>query len=252
MARVRLPLLVSWMLAVTSAASAETLHVSAAASLAEAFRDIGRAFEKAHPGDTVELNLAGSQVLRTQIEQGAPVDVYAFADLTTADPLVASRAVAPYQVFARNRVVVVVPASGAAVAQLMDLARPGTKVVIAAEAVPVGKYTLQVLSRLSEGYGRDFQTRVQANVVSQEVNVRAVLAKVMLGEADAGFVYATDAKTAAEKVKTIEIAERYNVTADYSIGIVAKSASPQKAKAFVALVLSSGGQAILSRYGFAR
>src|SRR5262245_58920725 len=234
-------------------ASAETLHVSAASSLTEAFQQIGQLFEKQHPGDAVEFNFAGSQVLRTQIEQGAAVDVFASADLVHADALKGSGLLGPYQVFARNRVVVVVPPQQGKVGSLQDLARPGVKVVVAGATVPVGRYTTQVLGRLSAAglYGDDFQARVQANVVSQETNVRVVLAKIALGEADAGFVYATDAATAPDKVRPIDVPSRYNVVAEYPIGVLVRSALPEKANAFVALVLSEEGRGILLKRGFA-
>jgi molybdate transport system substrate-binding protein len=240
--------------AVGQVASAETLRVSAAASLTESFQEIARVFESAHPGDSVELNFAGSQVLRTQIEQGAPVDVFASADVAHADALKASGLLGPWQVFARNRLVVVVPAKESKVGRLQDVARPGTKVVVAGATVPVGRYTTQVLAKLSAAglFGDDFQARVQANVASQETNVRAVISKVVLGEADAGFVYTTDAASASDKVRAIDIPERYNVVAEYPIGIVAKSATAEKAKEFVALVLGERGQEILRRHGFVR
>jgi molybdate transport system substrate-binding protein len=232
---------------------AETLRVSAAASLTEAFGEIARAFEAAHPGDDVELNFAGSQVLRTQIEQGAPVDVFASADLVHADALKRVGLLGAYQVFAHNRLVVVTPVEGAKIVRLVDAARPGMRVVVAGPTVPVGRYTTQVLQKLGAAglYGDDFQARVLANVVSQETNVRMVLSKVALGEADAGFVYATDAMTAPGKVKSIDVPDRYNVVAQYPIGVVARSAAPEKAKAFVALVLGAEGQGVLRKYGFA-
>src|SRR5262245_4228751 len=233
--------------------SAETLRVFAAASLTDAFQEIGKTYEKDHPGDSVELNFAGSQVLRTQIEQGAPADVFASADLVHADALKSGGQLGAYQVFACNRLVVVVPAHDAKVGRLQDLVRPGMKIVVAGATVPVGRYTTQVLSKVAAAgiFGDDFQTRVQANVASQETNVRAVLAKVTLGEADAGFVYATDASTVPEKAHMLDIPERYNVVAEYPIGVVTKSAAPEKAKLFVALVLGQEGQAILRKYGFA-
>jgi molybdate transport system substrate-binding protein len=232
--------------------SAETLRVSAAASLTESFQEIARAFESAHPGDSVELNFAGSQILRTQIEQGAPVDVFASADVTHAASLEAAGLLGPCQVFARNRLVVVVPAREPRVGRLQDLARPGIKVVVAGPNVPVGRYTTQVLAKLSAAgpFGDDFQTRVQANVASQETDVRAVVSKVVLGEADAGFVYATDAAAASDKVRAIDIPARYNVVAEYPIGVVSKSPAAGKAKDFVALVLGEKGQEILRRHGF--
>jgi molybdate transport system substrate-binding protein len=240
--------------ATAQASHAETLRVAAAASLAEAFQEIAQVFEKEHPGDTVELNLAGSQILRTQLEQGAPADVFACADLVHADALRASGLLGPYRVFARNRLVVVVPAHEARVKSLKDLVQAGTKVVVAGPTVPVGRYGNQVLAKLAAAglYGDDFQTRVQANIVSQETNVRAVLSKVTLGEADAGLVYATDAATVIDKVRTIEIPKRSNVVAEYPIGVLVRSTAAEKAQTFVALVLGEAGRAILLEYGFAR
>jgi molybdate transport system substrate-binding protein len=232
---------------------ADTVRVSAAASLTEAFTEIAKAFEKASPGDSVELNFAGSQVLRTQIEHGAPVDVFASADLVHAEALQRAGLLGPTQVFARNRLVVAVPARGS-VKSLRDVARPGTRVVVAAPAVPVGRYTAQMLGKLGASglYGDDFQARVRANVVSEEANVRAVLAKIALGEADAGVVYATDAAAAGDKVRVIEVPDRDNVVADYPIGLVTRAGAPEKARAFVALVLGDAGQAVLRKRGFGR
>jgi molybdate transport system substrate-binding protein len=234
-------------------ASAETVRVFAAASLTDAFRDVAALFEEQHAGDRVELNFAGSQVLRTQIEQGAPADVFASADLVHAEALRAAGLLDLFAVFARNRLVVVVPAGGARVSRLQDVARPGIKVLVAGPTVPVGRYTTQVLAKLAAAglYGDDFQSRVQANVVSQETNVRVVLSKVTLGEADAGFVYVTDAAAAAQKVLTIDIPERYNVVSEYPIGLVTRNTTKQ-ARAFVDLVLGQEGQAILRKFGFAR
>ena len=240
--------------ATAQVASAETVRVFAAASLMEAFRDVAALYEQQHAGDAIELNFAGSQVLRTQIEQGAPADVFASADLAHADALKAAGLLGPHDVFARTRLVVVVPTGSPRVKGLQDVARPGVKVLVAGPTVPVGRYTTQALARLGAAglYGDDFQARVQANVVSQETNVRAVLSKVALGEADAGFVYVTDAATAAQKVQVIDIPERHNVVAEYPIGVLTKSAAAAQAKAFVDLVLGPEGQAILRKYGFAR
>jgi molybdate transport system substrate-binding protein len=230
----------------------ETLRVFAAASLSEAFREAAAAFEATHPSVDVELNLAGSQVLRTQIEQGAPADVFASADLVHAEALRVPGLLRPYRVFARNKLVVVVPASGATVKGLEDLARPGITLVVAGDGVPAGRYTGQVLGRLAAAgrYGADFESRVRANVVSRETNVRAVLAKVALGEADAGFVYLTDA-AGSDQVRTIGIPDPENVIAEYPIGVLAKSAQPAAAQAFVHLVVGDVGQAILRKHGFA-
>jgi molybdate transport system substrate-binding protein len=119
--------------------------------------------------------------------------------------------------------------------------------------VPAGRYASQVLDKLSESgrYGAGYAARVRANVVSQETNVRVVLSKVALGEADAGIVYVTDA-AGSDKVRTIEIPARCNVVAEYPIGVLSRSASAEAARAFVELVLGAEGQAVLARHGFAR
>jgi molybdate transport system substrate-binding protein len=239
-------------LTMVRSAAADMLRVFAASSLTEAFRDVAKLYEARHPADRVELNFAGTQVLRTQIEQGAAADVFAAADLIHADALHKAGLLGAHQIFARNRIVVVVPAHDAKVARLEDLARPGIRIVMAGAAVPVGTYTSEVLAKLDGAklYGDDYRARVRANVKSEETNVRAVLAKVALDEADVGFVYATDAAT-SDEVRSIEIPERVNGVAEYPIGILVKAAAPAQAQAFVTLVLGDDGQAILRRYGFA-
>lgn len=227
------------------ASRADTLRVFAAASLADAFRQVATAYENAHPSERVELNLAGSQVLRTQIEQGAPADVFASADLEHAEALRRSGLLSAYDVFARNRLVVVVPLHGARVRRLEDLESPGVRIVVAAPEVPAGRYAARVLA------GLDPSGRAAANVVSRESNVRSALAKVALGEADAGFVYATDAAT-SDRVAAIEIPQRQSVVAEYAIGVVSASSAPERARGFVFLVLGAEGQGILRRFGFAR
>ncbi len=234
-------------------AHAETVRVFAAASLTEAFQDIAALYREQNPGDEVEFNFAGSQVLRTQIEEGAPADVFASADRVHMDALKAMNLAGADAVFARNRLVVVTPRENPKVRRIGDLARPGMRVVLADTDVPVGRYTTQTLGKMNRTglFGDDFQRRVMANVVSQETNVRAVLAKVSLDEVDAGVIYATDAQTASKKVQVVEIPDRMNVFAEYPIAVVAKSAAAAGGARFVALVLSESGQAILAKRGFA-
>jgi len=231
-------------------ASAETVRVFAASSLTEAFREIAAAHEAARPGMKVELSFAGTQVLRTQIEQGAPADVFASADLAHSEALARAGLLATPRTFARNALAVVVPAGPARVASLADLARPGVRVVVAGPAVPAGRYTVEALRRLAApgSLGPGFDARVRANVVSEETNVRAVLSKVVLGEADAGFVYQTDAASAGARVRVLEVPS--SVVAEYSIGVVSGAADAAAAEAFVGLVLGERGQAILRRHGF--
>jgi molybdate transport system substrate-binding protein len=253
----RLPLLIGLLALILllgpASARADVVRVFAAASLQEAFEDIAAEYRRRHPTDDVELHFGGSQLLRTQIEQGAPADVFVSADRAHMDALVAARHVGDSTaVCARNRLVVVVPADGARVRRLADLARPGLRLVVANPNVPVGRYTIQVLGNMTRSglFGADFQARVTANIVSQETNVRAVLAKVRLGEADAGIVYVTDAAGAGRKVATLDIPDEMNVLAEYPIGVVTGGRSPDAATRFVRFVRSEPGQALLAKRGF--
>lgn len=229
-----------------------TLNVFAAASLTEAFTEIGAAFEAANPGVTVTFNFAGSQALRTQIEEGAPADVFASANTKEMDALVAgslAAAEAP-QVFLTNRLVLILPADNPGeLTTLEELARPGVKLVLAAEEVPVGNYSRQSLEKMNSAYGADYKDKVLANVVSNEDNVKQVVAKVQLGEADAGIVYSSDA-AAAPDLKFIEIPAEWNVVAEYPIAALSGSENAELAEQFIAFVLSDEGQSVLSKWGF--
>jgi len=243
-------------LAAGSHASApRTLTVFAAASLQDAFTALGDSLERARPGLTVACNFAGSQTLALQIAQGAPADVFASADERWMATMKDSGFVAGAPaVFAHNQLIVIVPAANRAhVMRLDDLARRGVKVVLAADAVPVGRYTRMALAKLARtpGFGADFPARVTANVVSDEESVKAVVTKVRLGEADAGVVYGSDVTPAvAADVRTIGIPPAANVIADYPIAVLARAPDPDDARAFVALVRSRTGQRVLAAAGF--
>ncbi|KYF96372.1 molybdenum ABC transporter substrate-binding protein [Sorangium cellulosum] len=233
-----------------SAPREDRLAVFAAASLREVFTATGEDFERAHPGVEVTFNFAGTQELRTQLEHGAAADVFASADQRHMDELVKSgRAVGPV-VFARNEpVLVVARESAGAIRGLADL--PGAaRIVIGAPEVPIGRYTLQILDRASASLGADFRARVEARVASRELNVRQVLAKVSLGEAQAGVVYRTDAQAAQDGVTVVAIPPEVNVIAEYPIAVVAGAAHPGLARAWVDLVRSEAGQSALRRAGF--
>jgi len=235
-----------------SAIGVRTLAVFAAASLTDAFNEIGKNFEAANPGVTVTFNFAGSQALQTQIEQGAPADVFASASKSYMDLLVTDSYVTGDvpQNFLTNKLVVILPANNpAGLAKLEDLANPKLKLVIAAEAVPVGKYALQALDLMDKQFGNGYKDKVLANVVSKEDNVKQVVAKVQLGEADAGIVYTSDA-VAAPDLKSIEIPAELNVIAKYPIASLTKSTNVELAKAFIDYVLSPDGQAVLQKWGF--
>ena len=232
--------------------SPRMLRVYAAASLTEAFTEIGRAFEASHPGVTLMFNFGGSQNLRTQIEQGASADVFASANSMELDALVAAKLIdadAP-KVFLTNQLTVILPAGfSTRINSLQDLSRPGLKIILAAEEVPAGKYARQVLYNLNNTFGADYQEKVLANVVSNEDNIRQVVAKVQLGEADAGIVYISDAISAPE-LQTISIPADANVTAEYQIAPPIDAVNPDLAKEFIAYILSPEGQKILKKWGF--
>jgi molybdate transport system substrate-binding protein len=227
--------------------------VFAASSLTDAFKKVGPAFERSHPGTRVTFSFAASSLLRTQIEQGAPADVFASADHEQMERLARAGKVAGVTIFVRNRLAVVVPAANPGrIRELADLARPGLRIIITAEQVPIGRYTRQALMKMSQqdAMGTDFQPMVLANVVSQEANVRGLLAKVELGEADAAVVYASDAAAAGRKVRVIAIPARYNEIAVYPAAVVAGSKSPREAAAFVRFLRADAARSILKRYGF--
>lgn len=236
-------------------AKAQELIVFAAASLTESFKELGQQFEAAHPGAKVVFNFAGSQQLRAQLEQGAPADVFASANKKEMDAAIKASLVVSgtQQTFARNRLIVIYPKdSPGSVETLADLAKPGLKLVIADKAVPVGQYTLDMLAKMSKDptYGADFAGKVQKNVVSLEQDVKAVVAKVQLGEADAGVVYSTDASAAGDAVTALQIPDQFNQLATYPIAALEKAPQPELAQQFMDLVLSDQGQQVMQKYGF--
>jgi molybdate transport system substrate-binding protein len=226
------------------------LVVFAAASLQDVFKTLAETFKQGHQGVKVTFNFAGTQELRTQVEQGAIADVFASADQKHMGALITGGyAMAPL-VFARNEpVIIVAQESAAAVKGLADLPKL-SRIVIGTPDVPIGRYTLQILDKAAAKLGSDFPTLVQAKVVSRELNVRQVLAKVSLGEAQAGIVYRTDARTAADKVSVVTIPPDQNVIAQYPIAQLKNAAHPRLANDWMTLVLTAPGQAALQEAGF--
>lgn len=210
--------------------------VYAAASLTEVFPAIEPA---------ARYNFAGSDQLARQIREGAPADVYAAASSTFPQELFAEGLVEEPVTFASNRLVLIVPSDNPdGIEAVADVTRPGTKLVVAAEGVPVGDYTRQVLDELRLADALD-------NVVSNEEDVKGVVGKVSLGEADAGFVYATDAAAAGGEVSLIELPEGSQPSSiEYQIAVVAGSTNKEAAKAFVQKVLGGEGQQALEAAGF--
>jgi molybdate transport system substrate-binding protein len=219
-----------------------TASVFAAASLTDSFKALGGAFQTAHSGTTVQFSFAGTPTLVTQIEQGASADVFASADTTNMDKLKADGFTAgTSQVFAHNKLEIVVAAGNPkGITGLADLAKPGVIYITEAATVPAGKYALQILA--SAG--------VTLKPKSLETDVKSVVSKIELGEADAGIVYVTDVKTAGSKVTGVPIADSVNVIATYPIVAVKGTKNSALADAFIAYVLSADGQATLQSFGF--
>ena len=246
--------------ATTSSGEATTaqtsLTVFAAASLTDAFQTISKNFSTAHPGVDVVFNFAGSQQLAQQIGQGAPADLFASANASQMAVAIESGRVVSgtEQLFVRNRLVVVTPVDNpAGIATLADLAKPGLQIVLATKEVPVGQYALDFLDKAeADGtLGAGYRDAVLANVVSYEENVRTVLAKVTLGEADAGIVYRSDVTpTAAEQVQRIGIPDNLNTIASYPIAPLSDSPHAALAQQFIDYLLSPEGQQILEDAGF--
>lgn len=219
------------------------LTVSAAMSLKEGLLDLERSFERDHPGVDVMFNFAGSQILAAQLLEGAPADVFASADHAQIER--ARRRLGPARVFARNRLVIVVPAADATVQSPADLTRPGVRLVLAAEGVPAGAYARAALDRLG------LRDAALVNVVSREENVRGVVGKVAAGEADAGVVYATDVTEGVQdKLRVVAFAGAEDVVPTYEVAAVTDSARPELAAAFVDALAGPPGAAALQARGF--
>ena len=219
-----------------------TASVFAASSLTDSFKALGAAFQSAHPGTTLQFNFAGTPTLVTQIEQGAAADVFASADTTNMDKLTADGFTSGNsQVFAHNKLEIVVEVGNPKhITGLADLAKSGVIYITEGATVPAGKYALQILA--SAG--------VKVTPKSLETDVKSVVSKIELGEADAGIVYVTDVKAAGSKVTGVPIPDSVNVIATYPMVAVKGSKNSALGNAFIAYVLSADGQATLQSFGF--
>ena len=232
---------------------ANEITIFAAASLTSALKDAKVAYAVASPGTTLVITADSSAALATQIEQGAPADVFLSADTTNPQRLVdGGFAEGTGVVFARNELTIVVPSDNPSGIQLWpDLARDGLRIIAAGEEVPITTYAMQLVTNLAArpDAPAGFAAAYAANVVSREENVRALIAKVELGEGDAGIVYITDA-AASTKVQTIALPDDANVTATY-VGVVVKASDQvPAAQAFLDWLAGPDGQEILARFGF--
>jgi len=210
--------------------------------LTASFNAIGTAFQAAHPGVTIKFNFGGTPTLVTQIEQGASADVLASADTTNMDKLKTDGFTAGTpQVFAHNKLEIVVAAGNPkGITGLADLTKPGVIYITEAPTVPAGKYALQILANAN----------VKVTPKSLETDVKSVVSKIQLGEADAGIVYVTDVTAAGNKVAGVPIPDSVNVIATYPIVAVKGTKNADIANAFIAYVLSADGQATLQSFGF--
>jgi molybdate transport system substrate-binding protein len=221
--------------------STAEITVFAAASLTEAFGELGKAFEADNPGSKVTFSFGASSTLSQQIAQDAPADVLATADEASLERVVDAGAANAPRVFARNRLELAVgKGNPKALARLEDLTRPGIVFVLCAPEVPCGKFAAQALAKAG----------ATAKPKSFEENVKAVLTKVSLGEADAGIVYVTDVRSAGARVEGVAIPDDQNVLATYPIAVLEKSKNPEGARTFVDFVLSAAGRRVLAGYGF--
>lgn len=230
------------------------LTVFAAASLTDAFGQIETDLEAANNGLDIEYNFAGSQALVTQLAEGAEADVFASANTAQMEAAIENGSIEGEPMpFVRNRLAIVVPADNpAGVEEPADLGKDGLQLVLAQPDVPVGRYARESVCLMAEDeatFGEGFVERVSGNVVSEEEDVRDVLARVQLGEADAGIVYVSDAAAAGDEVGLIEIPGEVNVVATYPIAPVAEG-DAALAAAFISYVLGPDGQATLAEYGF--
>ncbi len=239
-----------WALDAKPAVSQGDVVIFAAASLREACTELQAPFEQAHPGTHLRFNFAGSQELRTQLEQGAPADVFISADRRQMDEAAKAGLVGPEQLLVSNTPVLIVPRSNpSGLQRFVDL--PNVKrLVIGAQEVPIGHYTLLVLDKATAALGGDFRGRVEARVVSRELNVKQVLAKVTLGEADAGIVYQSDAQSAGAQVQVVPIPAEFNVVAHYPMAAVKHAPHPEVAGAYLQFLTSAAAQAVFAHHGF--
>jgi molybdate transport system substrate-binding protein len=223
------------------AGTERTITVFAAASLTDAFEEVGDAFEAANPGVTVTFNFAASSTLREQILAGAPADVFASANTSNMDQVVDAGAAIDPSDFVENRLQIAVPAGNPEnVTGLVDFADDDLLIGLCAAEVPCGQFGREALAKAG----------VTPSIDTNEPDVRSLLTKIEAGELDAGIVYVTDVTSAGDAVEGIAIPEEENVVAVYPIAALTESGNPDVADAFVASVLSGEGREILASYGF--
>jgi molybdate transport system substrate-binding protein len=258
--RMRAALLITALLVASCSASAPSatpraigLTIYAAASLKPALTKLEPAWEAAHPDASLTISTDSSAALETKIEQGAPVDVFLSADTSNPQKLVdKGLADGGIVAFAGNLLALIVPAANpASISTYADLATEGVRIIAAADSVPITKYATQLVANLAlqRNCPADFAARYAANIVTREDSVAGVVAKVGLGEGDAGIVYVTDAKSSAD-VSSIDLPQAANVKATYGGVVLKQSKAVPAARAFLNWIARGEGQAILASFGF--
>jgi molybdate transport system substrate-binding protein len=235
----------------TPSTSQVKLTVLGAASLTKVFPQIGALFTRSHPGVTFTWSFAGTDQLAAQLQQGARADVFAGGSTKYGDQLADGGQIDPYTIFCTNQLVLITPVSNpAGITSLHDLATKPVKLVIGSETVPIGTYTRTVLTNLDTLYGDAYSDAVLGKVVSNEDSVTSIVAKVASGEADAGFVYVTDALGAGSKVKLLALPADAQAVAKYPIAVVKDSRQRTAARQFADFVLTAPPQDVLKKAGF--
>jgi molybdate transport system substrate-binding protein len=236
----------------------QLLTIYAAASLTEACSHLAEEFESAYPTVDVRISFAGSQQIAQQLSQGAPGDLFASANAKQMENVIMAGRVmtGSDQEFIHNQLMIILPGDNpGSIAGVRDLIKPGLRLILADKSVPIGYYSQEMLERANQqpGFDENFREQVLENVVSFEENVRAVLTKIILGEADAGIVYVSDAAGVQEgAIVTIPIPEEINIAASYYIAPLSDSSQLELGLDFIDLVLSPKGQGILNSYGFVK
>lgn len=237
----------------TASAATVDLTVYGASSLTSVLARVKASYESAYPGTTLTISTDSSAALEAKIEQGAGVDVFLSADTANPQKLVDKGLASGGSTnFAGNGLVLIVPKGNpAGIRSPADLARPGVKVIAAGDSVPITKYAAQLVESLAKqpGYPADFAAKYDANIVSRQDNVAAVVAQIGLGEGDVGIVYSTDAKTSTTVV-TVPLPTGSVVVVTYAGVVIKTSGNAVAARAFLAWLAGSDGQAILASFGF--
>lgn len=229
----------------------KSVYISAASSLTESLQDLQMHYKNHQSEVKTYLNLASTSALKTQMIQGAPVDIFLSANQTHFDEIKKAGYIEEGQALLTNKLICIVAHTNTSIKTLEDLGEQPVRLVLAQAEVPIGKYSEEVLDNAKAYYGEDYKEKVLDKVVSREMNVKQALIKVVLGEAEATFVYATDVTPEVkEKIRIIEIPEAINTEVTYWVGLTKQGADKEEAVAFYKWLLQKEAQAIFHKYGF--